>query len=117
MAADVIVALRRLEESCQDAVESSGDLAERYAALRAEASGLNDRHHWATEEEFATQTPTLASLVAIESLDRAFGETSVRDRPLERGTEARLTEALIELAGWVTGVRLAYETLGEIDSQ
>ena len=37
------------------------------------------------------------------------------DLPVERGTEARLTEALIQLAGWATGVRLAYGTLREMD--
>jgi hypothetical protein len=31
-------------------------------------------------------------------------------------TAARLTEALLQLAGWATGVRLAYETLREMDA-
>ncbi len=117
MDAEVIVALRRLAESCQDAVESADDLAERYAALRAEAMDLNERHRWATADEFVTQVPTLEAVIAIESLDRAFGETSAPDLPVERGTAARLTEALIQLAGWVTGARLACETLREIDSR
>jgi hypothetical protein len=77
---------------------------------------LNEQHGWVTVNDLAAQLPSLAELVVIESLDRAFGETSAPDLPVERGTEARLTEALIQLAGWATGVRLAYETLREMDS-
>jgi hypothetical protein len=112
MDADVIVVLRRLAESCQDA---AGSAAERYGALRAEAMALNERHGWATADDLAAQLPSLEELIAIESLDRAFGETSAPDLPVERGTATRLTEALIPLAGWATGVRLAYETLREMD--
>jgi hypothetical protein len=114
---DVIVMLGRLAECCHDAAGSAGDLAEHYAALRAEAMDLNDQHGWATVDEFATQIPSLESLVAIESLDRAFEGTSTLDARVERGAPARITEALIQLAGWATGVRLAYETLREMDSQ
>jgi hypothetical protein len=114
--ADVIIVLRRLAESCQDAAASAADLAERYTALRAQAVELNARHGWATADEFKAQIPTVEALVAIESLDRAFGDTSSRDLPVERGTAARLTEALLQLAGWATGVGLAYETLREMDA-
>ncbi len=117
MDADVIVVLRRLAESCQDPAGSVAALAARYVALRAEAMDLNDQHGWATADDLASQLPGLEALIAIESLDRAFGETSVPDLPVERGTEARLTEALTQLAGWATGVRLAYETLREMDSR
>jgi hypothetical protein len=116
MHADVTVALRRLAESCEDAAGSAGNPAERYAALRAEALDLNDRHGWATADEFATQIPTLEALFAIESLDRSVGK-SARDIPVEGGTEARVTESLIQLAGWATGVRLACATLREMDSR
>jgi hypothetical protein len=115
MDADVIVVLRRLAESCQDAAGSAAELAERYGALRAEAMALNEQRGWATADDLAAQLPSLEELIAIESLDRAFGETSAPDLPVERGTEARLTEALIQLAGWATGVRLAYGTLREMD--
>jgi hypothetical protein len=86
-------------------------------ATRAEAMTLNDQHGWATSEEFAAQIPSLESLLETESLDRAFGETAAPGLPVERGTAARLNEALTELAGWATGLRLAYETLRERDSQ
>jgi hypothetical protein len=117
MPADVIDALRGLEEACRHALDSGDDLVELYAALRVEAVGLNDRHHWATAEEFAAQAPTLEALNAIESLDRAFSESSFDDLPGERGAEVRLADALIQLAGWATGVRLAYETLRDMDSR
>ena len=116
MDADVIVVLRRLAESCQDAAGSAAELAERYGALRAEAMELNEQHGWETADDLAEQLPSLEELIAIESLDRAFGETSAPDLPVERGTATRLTEALIHLAAWATGVRLAYETLREMDS-
>ena len=117
MPADVIDALRGLEEACRHALDSGDDLAERYAALRVEAVGLNDRHHWATAEEFAAQAPTLEALNAIDSLDRALSETSFDGLPGERGADARLADALIQLAGWATGVRLACETLRDMDSR
>jgi hypothetical protein len=114
--ADVILVLRRLAEACQDAAASAADLAERYTALRAQAVELNARHGWATADDFKAQIPTVEALVAIESLDRAFGDTPRRDLPVERGIAARLTEALLQLAGWATGVGLAYETLREMDA-
>jgi hypothetical protein len=115
--ADVIIVLRRLAQSCQDAALSPADLALRYRALRAEAVDLNDRHGWATAEEFGVQFPTVDALVEIESLDRALGKVSGPEGPLPRGTAARLTQALVQLGGWATGVRLAYETLREMDSK
>jgi len=56
-------------------------------------------------------------MLEIESLDRAFGETAASGLSVERGTSARLSEALTELEGWATGLRLAYETLRETDSE
>jgi hypothetical protein len=107
--------LRRLAESCHDLAGSAAELAERYGALRGEAMELNALHGWATADDLAAQLPSLEALIAIESLDRAFGETSAPDLPVERGTATRLTEALTHLAAWATGVRLAYETLREMD--
>lgn len=113
---EVIVALRRLADACQDAADDGADLADRYAALREQARRLNDRHGWATREEFDTQTPTVDALVEIESLDRALEEGLARDPVDPRRVATHLTEALLQLAGWATGVRLAHETLRDIDS-
>ena len=113
--ADVIVMLAASQQSCQDAAASPADLAHRYTSLRAQAMELNDRHGWATADEFDSQFPTVDALVEIESLDRALGEGSRAGRPSARA--ARLTQALVQLGGWATGVRLAYETLREMDSK
>jgi hypothetical protein len=113
---DVIVRLGYLVRACHEAAASGRDLAERYVATRAEAMTLNEQCGWATSEEFATQVPSLQSLLETESLDRTFGETLAPGLPVERGTAARLSEALTELAGWATGLRLAYETLRETDA-
>ena len=113
---DVIVGLSCLVYACREAVASGEGLAERYMALRTEAVTLNEQYGWATSEEFAAQIPSLESMLEIESLDRAFGETAASGLPVERGTAARLSEALTQLEGWATGLRLAYETLRETDS-
>jgi hypothetical protein len=76
---------------------------------------LNHRHGWATADEFDSQFPTVDALVEIESLDRALGEGSEPDGPAARA--ARLTQALLQLGAWATGVRLAYKTLREMDSK
>jgi hypothetical protein len=115
--ADVISELSSLAQSCQDAARSGADLAERYAVLRAQGIELNERGGWATADELEALIPTVDGLVAIELLDRAFGEMSGPDLPIDRGSAARLTEALLQLAGWATGVRLAQEALPEMDSQ
>ena len=114
---DVIVSLGHLVEACHEAAASGRDLAKQYRATRAEAATLNEQYGWATPEEFAAQVPSLESLLETESLDRAFGETAAPGLPVERGTAARLSEALTELAAWATGLRLAYETLRETDSE
>jgi hypothetical protein len=114
---DVIVRLGSLVHACHEAAASGQDLAKRYMATRAEAMTLNDQYGWATSEEFAAQVPSLESLLETESLDRAFGETAAPGLPVDRGIAARLSEALTELGGWATGLRLAYETLRERDSQ
>jgi hypothetical protein len=113
---DVIVTLGRLVEACYEAAASGQDLAKRYTAMRAEAMTLNEQYGWATCEEFAAQIPSLESVLETESLDRAFGETAAPGLPVERGTAAGLGEALTGLAAWATGLRLAYETLREMDS-
>jgi hypothetical protein len=113
---DVIVRLGRLVQACREAAASGEDLAKRYLALRIEAATLNEQYGWATSEEFAAQIPSLESMREIESPERAFGETAAPGLPVERGTAARLSEALTELEGWATGLRLAYETLRETDS-
>jgi hypothetical protein len=114
--ADVIVLLCRLAASCQDAAGSATDLAARYTAVRAQAKELNDRHGWATADEFDTQFPSVEALIEIESLDLTLGAAPGPDGPVERGAAPRLTQALLQLAGWTTGVRLAHETLRELDS-
>ena len=113
---DLIVRLAGLVQACHEAAASEQDLAKRYMAMRAEAMTLNEQYGWATSEEFAAQIPSLESLLETESLDRAFGETAAPGLPVERGTAARLGEALTELAAWATGVRLAHETLREMES-
>jgi hypothetical protein len=114
---DVIVRLSYLVHACREAAASGEDLAKRYIALRTEAVTLNEQYGWATSEEFAAQIPSVESMLEIESLDRAFGETAASGLPGERSTATRLSEALTELEGWATGLRLAYETLRETDSQ
>jgi hypothetical protein len=114
---DVIVRLSYLVHGCRETVASGEDLAKRYMALRTEAVALNEQYGWATSEEFAAQIPSLESMLEIESLDRAFGETAASGLSVERGTAARLSEALTGLEGWATGLRLAYETLRETDSE
>ena len=108
---DVIIRLGCLVHACREAVASGEDLAKRYMALRTEAVTLNEQYGWATSEEFGAQLPTLESMLETESLGQALG------RAAERGTPARLTQALTELAGWATGLRLAYETLRDMDSR
>jgi hypothetical protein len=114
---DVIVRLGSLIKACHEAAASRHDLAERYVAVRADAAALNEQYGWATREEFGAQIPSLESLLETESLDRASGATAVPGLPAERGTATRLGEALTELAGWATGLRLAYETLRQTDSR
>ena len=114
---DVIVRLGCLVQACREAFASGEDLAKRYMALRTEAVTLNEQYGWATSEELAVQIPSLEAMLEIESLDRAFGETAASGLSVERGTAARLSEALTELEGWATGLRLAYETLRETDSE
>src|SRR5215213_5755765 len=59
--------------------------------------------------------PPLRALRDIERLDQGFGPESSRALPTDPGMSARLSESLRELAGWATGVRLAYETLSDSD--
>jgi uncharacterized protein (DUF433 family) len=103
----VIVELRAIAE----AGDSHADLLETYDALRTRAIALAQAQEWATSEELADQFPRLRALREIERLDLAFGAEAVPGRAPDRGLTARVIEALTELAGWATGVRLAYESL------
>ncbi len=110
----VIVELRTIAERSARAAEAGGteaDLLKTYDALRTRAITLAQAQEWATSEELADQFPSLRALREIERLDLAFGAEAVAARAPDRGLSARVSEALTELAGWATGVRLAYETL------
>jgi hypothetical protein len=76
--ADVIVVLGRLAVACQDAAASTSNLAKRYTALRTQAMELNDRHGWATADEFDAQFPTIDALVEIESAQETLREMDSR---------------------------------------
>ena len=90
----VLVELRTIAERSARAAEAGGpeaDLLTTYEALRARAASLAQAHGLATPEELADQFPS--------------------PRAPDRGLSARVREALVELSGWATGVRRAYETL------
>jgi hypothetical protein len=110
----VIVELRTIGDRSARAAEAGGpdaNLLNTYAALRTRATALAQAQGWATPEELADQFPSAGALREIERLDLAFGAETGRARAPDRGLSARVTEALIELSGWATGVRLAYEAL------
>jgi hypothetical protein len=109
---DVRCELQAIAERSAEAADSGGleaDLLDAYESLRARATTLAQANGWATSEELADQLPTSRALRQIERLDVAFGVDS--GPPSDRGMSARLSEALVELSAWATGVRLAYETL------
>jgi hypothetical protein len=109
---DVRSELQAIAERSAEAADSGGleaDLLDAYESLRARATALAQANGWATSEELADQLPTSRALRQIERLDVAFGVDS--GPPSDRGMSARLSEALVELSAWATGVRLAYETL------
>jgi hypothetical protein len=76
-----------------------------YERLRAEASALNARHRWATDDEFETLVPTIASRKEVRALNEQLsppGSATPAPQPAEL---VRLL--LLDLAGWATGIRLA----------
>lgn len=88
-------------------------LLETYETLRDRAEALALAHGWSTSEDQATRFPSVDGLREIERLDQAFGPELTRALPADRDMGARVSESLLQLAGWATGVRLAYETLGD----
>jgi hypothetical protein len=111
---DVLSELQAIAERSAEAADSGGreaDLLDAYESLRARATALAQANGWATSEELADQLPTSRALREIEQLDVAFGADSMP--AADRGMSARLSAALVELSAWATGVRLAYESLGD----
>ncbi len=105
--------LRAIAQRSAEAAEAGGhedELLRAYEALRTRASALARAQGWATQEQMDDQFPPSGSLREIERLDVAFrggsGPASVD------GMSARLSQALIDLAAWATGVTLAYDALG-----
>lgn len=110
--------LRAIAEQSAKAADAGGSesaLLESYEALRERAEVLARADGLSTPEDLATSFPSAQALREIERLDQAFGPESSRALPTGPGMSARLIESLRELAGWATGVRLAYETLGDSD--
>ena len=115
---ELLSELRAIAERSAKAADAGGPesaLLETYEALRERAEVLARAHRFATSEDLATSLPSAQALREIEQLDQAFGPESSRALPTDPGMAARLSESLRELAGWATGVRLAYETLGDSD--
>ena len=112
----VVSELRSIAEQSAEAAERGGredELLEAYVTLRERAVALAKMRELATAERLADQFPSPQALREIERLDIAFGPDSSPGPPPDRGLPARLTEALVELSGWATGARLAYETLDD----
>lgn len=110
----VISELRSIAEQSAEAAERGGledELLETYVTLRQRAVALAKTKELATAQQLADQFPSPQALREVERLDIAFGADSSPGLPPDRGLPARLTEALVELSGWATGARLAYETL------
>ena len=113
---EFLAELRAIAERSAKAADAGGPeaaLLETYEALRERAEALARAHGLSTSEDQATSFPSAQALREIERLDRAFGPESMRALPADRDMSARVSESLLELAGWATGVRLAYETLGD----
>ena len=113
---ELLSELRAIAEQSAKAADAGGPeatLLKTYEALRERAETLARVHRWSTLEDQATSFPSAQALREIERLDRAFGPESVRALPADRSMSARLRESLVELSGWATGVRLAYETFDD----
>jgi hypothetical protein len=116
---DVLSELQAIAErsaKVADVGGSEADLLDAYEALRIRAEALALEHGWAGSEELGNTLPAARALREIERLDHAFGAESVTAPAPGRDLSDRLTEALNELSSWATGVRLAYETLEDADS-
>jgi hypothetical protein len=115
----VISELRAIAEQSAKAADrcaTEADLVNGYEGLRERAVLLARTQGLATEDQLANQFPSPRALLEIERLDIAFGATPAPGLASDRGLPARLGEALLELSGWATGARLAYETLEEDQS-
>jgi hypothetical protein len=80
---ELIDGLSDLASAADDVVIRSGSihtLAETYERLRDRARALNDRHGWATADEFETQLPTCAGLAMIDSLNVWIDQNGSRSR-------------------------------------
>jgi len=111
---DVLSELQAIAEQSAKAANAGGskaDLLDAYQALRIHAESLALEHGWAGADELADSLPTARALREIERLDHSFVAQSLARPAPGRGLSDRLIEALNELSAWVTGVRLAYETL------
>jgi hypothetical protein len=116
---DVLLELQAIAErsaTVADAGGSEADLLDDYEALRVRAEALALEHGWAGADELADSLPTAKALREIERLDHAFGAQALAGPAPGRGLSDRLTETLNELSAWATGVRLAYETLEDPDT-
>lgn len=112
----VISELRSIAEQSAEAAARGGlehELLATYVTLRERAVELAKTKELATAQQLADQFPSPQALREIERLDIAFGADPSPELPPDRGLPARLTEALVELSGWATGARLAYETLDD----
>jgi hypothetical protein len=79
-----------------------------YERLRTVASALNDQQGWATEDEFETMFPTIASRHEADALNERFSLREPGGSGHKPAESVRLL--LLDLAGWATGVRLAGES-------
>jgi hypothetical protein len=116
---DVLPELRAIAEQSAKAADAGGSearLLNTYEALRIRAEALALENGWAGSDELANSLPTPQALREIEQLDHAFGAQSQAGPAPGRDLSDRLTEALNELSAWATGVRLAYETLEDPDT-
>ena len=116
---DVLSELQAIAEQSAKAADARGseaDLLDAYEALRIRAEAVALENGWAGADELANSLPTPRALREIEWLDHAFGAQSLAGPAPGRGIYDRLTEALNELSAWATGVRLAYETLEDPDT-
>jgi hypothetical protein len=111
---DALAELRAIAERGATAADRGGsaaELRETYEGLRERAEVLAARYGWATTTQLADQLPSPKALAQVERLDVAFGPESNPASAPDRSMATRLRDALNDLAGWATGVRLAYETL------
>jgi hypothetical protein len=105
--------LRAIAQRSAEAADAGGhadELVWAYEALRKRASTLARAQGWATQEQMDNQFPLTSAFREIERLDVAFGGGSGPASNYDMS--ARLSQTLIDLAAWATGVTLAYDALG-----